>query len=93
MSALDQLRKKASKREVELKRERKEKEVEERKLQRVKEEAFRTTGAIYIEPLASRLLPIFQESSESYGEERNIKRENFETLKFDITVGGLEETL
>jgi hypothetical protein len=32
MSALDQLRKKASKREVELKRERKEKEVEERKL-------------------------------------------------------------
>jgi sortase (surface protein transpeptidase) len=65
------LRKKASKREVELKREKKDKEVKERELQRVREEAFGTIGAIYIESLASRLPLIFQEGNESYGEERD----------------------
>jgi hypothetical protein len=44
------LRKRASKREAKLKIERKEKEAEERELQRVREEAFRAIGAIYIEP-------------------------------------------
>jgi hypothetical protein len=35
------------------------KEAKERELQRVKKEAFRTTRAIYIEPLASRPPPIY----------------------------------
>jgi hypothetical protein len=63
MSALDQLRKRAGKREAKLKRKKK-KDVEERELQKVKEEAFEATETIYIKPLASRLPPIFQESSE-----------------------------
>jgi hypothetical protein len=51
-------------------------------------------SSLCIEPLASRLPLIFQESSESFGEERNIKRENFETLKRVVIVGeGFEETL
>ncbi len=65
MNALNQLIEKASKRKAKLKRQREEKEGEERELQRVKEEAFKTIGAIYIEPLTSRSPPIFQKNNEN----------------------------
>jgi len=42
-----------------LRREKEEKEAKEGKLYKVKEEIFRATRAIYIEPLASRPPPIF----------------------------------
>jgi hypothetical protein len=54
------------------KRKKKKKKTKEKKLQRVREEAFRAVKAIYIEPLASRLPLVFQESNESYGEERDV---------------------
>jgi len=38
-------------------------------------------------------LPVFWKSSESFGEERDVKQEIFEALKRVITVGGFEETL
>jgi len=39
----------------------------------MKKEAFRTKGVVYIEPLASRPLHVFQESSESSREGRDIE--------------------
>jgi hypothetical protein len=62
-------------------------------LQRVRKEAFRITSAIYIEPLASMSPPVFPKSSESFGEERDVKQEIFEALKRVTTVGGLQKTL
>jgi hypothetical protein len=61
MNALDELRERANKREVELRRKREKKESKERKLQRVRKEVFRLTGALYIELLASRSPPTFHE--------------------------------
>ncbi len=46
MNALDKLRKRASKREVKLKKQREEKEREERELQRIREEVFRAIKVI-----------------------------------------------
>jgi hypothetical protein len=46
-------------------KQRKEKEREERKLQKIRDEVFRAIGAIYIEPFASRPPPTIQESSRS----------------------------
>jgi len=67
---------------------------ERRKGKKILEEAFRTIGAIYIEPLASRPPPIFRESNESSREERDVKQEIFEALKHVTTMGeGLEKTL
>jgi hypothetical protein len=59
MSALDQLRERANKREAKLRKQREKRKGEKRKLQRIKEEAFRTTGAICIEPFASRSPLVF----------------------------------
>ncbi len=53
------MKKRASKREAELKRKKEKKDAYERELQRVRKEAFRATRIIYIEPLASRLPPVF----------------------------------
>lgn len=53
MNVLDQL-KENNKREVELRGKRKEKKVEEIKLQRIGKDAFKTIEAIYIELLTSR---------------------------------------
>ncbi len=67
---------------------------ERRKGKKIVEETFRTIGAIYIEPLASRPPPIFRESNESSREERDVKQEIFEALKHVTTMGeGLEKTL
>jgi hypothetical protein len=55
-------------------RQNEEKNKEEIKLQIIKGEVYRAIRAIYIEPLASRPPPTFQESSESFGEERNVFR-------------------
>ncbi len=63
-------------------------------MQKVKEEAFRAIGVIYIEPFASRLPPVFWDNSESYGEERDVKHESFEALKHVAIVGeGFEKPL
>ncbi len=63
-------------------------------MQRVREEAFRATRAIYIEPFASRSPLESQKKSESYGEEKDVESEIFDALKHVIIVGkGLEETL
>jgi hypothetical protein len=60
-------------------------------LQKLKEETFRTTGTIYIEPLATRPPPIF---CENFRKEKNIEPKSFEAFKRVIIVGeGLEETL
>jgi hypothetical protein len=68
LSALDQLRKRASKeaesrkrasKEAELRRKREEKEGEERELQRVRKEVLTITCVIYNEQFASRPPPIF----------------------------------
>ncbi len=70
------------------------KKAEKKELKKVKEEAFRAIGAIYIEPLSSRPPLVFWKSSESYGEEKNVQHEIFEALKHVATVGkGLEKTL
>ncbi len=54
----------------------------------------RATKAIYIEPLASRLPPTFQENNKSSKEDKNIEKEIFEALKHANIMGeGLEETL
>ncbi len=74
------MKKRVSKREVELKRQRRGGKI-------IREKAFRTTGVIYIKPLASRLLRVFQENSESYGEERDVEHEIFEALKCVAIVG------
>jgi hypothetical protein len=63
-------------------------------LQKIREEIFRATKAIYIEPLASRPPFAFKESNESCENERNIEREILEGLQHVATMGeGLEETL
>jgi hypothetical protein len=49
----------------------------EKKLQKIREEVFKTIRVIYIELLVSRPPPIFQENSESSRKERNIEREFF----------------
>jgi hypothetical protein len=57
-------------------------------MQKVREEAFRATNVIYIEPpLASRAPLVFWKNSESYGEERDVEHEIFETLKHVTIVG------
>ncbi len=66
MSALDQLRERASKREAKLRRGRGKKKTKEKELQKIKEEFFRTTKAIYITSLASKPPLEFHESSESF---------------------------
>jgi hypothetical protein len=58
MNVLDQL-KENNKREVELRGKRKEKKVEEIKLQKIRKDAFKTIEAIYIELLTSRPLLVF----------------------------------
>ncbi len=73
MSALDQLRERINKRVAELRKERKKKKGNEKELQKVREEVFKTIRAIYIEPLASRAPPAFRESNESFGESRNVE--------------------
>jgi hypothetical protein len=50
-------------------------------LQRVREEVFRAIGAIYIEPLASRAPLACRESSESFGEGRDVEQKKFEALR------------
>jgi hypothetical protein len=53
-------------------------------LYRVREKDFRAIGAIYIEPLASRLPLVFQERSVSSRKEKDIECEFFETLSHVI---------
>ncbi len=53
----------------------------------MKEEDFRTIGAIYIELLTSRAPPMFWENSESFGEGKDVEWEIFETLKCVVTMG------
>ncbi len=66
----------------------------EKKLQRIRKEVFRTTKAIYIEPLASRPPPTFQKSSKNSREEKNIEGKILEALQHAPTMGeGLEKTL
>ncbi len=63
-------------------------------MQIIREEAFRATRVIYIEPLTSRPHPIFWESSENSREGKNVEQEIFEALKHVSIVGeGLEEIL
>jgi hypothetical protein len=62
-------------------------------LQRVREEVFRATRAVYIESLASRPPPTFHESNESSKENKHAKQKKFKTLRCVIIVGGLEKTL
>jgi hypothetical protein len=63
-------------------------------LQRIRKEAFKTTKTIYTEPFTSRSALVFWESSESYGEERNIEHEIFEAFKrAAIAREGFEKTL
>ncbi len=94
MNALDQLKERANKREAKLRRQKEEKEGEERKLQKVRKEAFIVTSEIYIETLASRSPLVFRKNNESFKEERDIGQEIFEALKHVSIVGeGLEETL
>ncbi len=76
MNALDWLRERASKKEAELKRQKKEKEGKERKLQRVREEAFRTTGAIYIEHLHQGHLLYFEKVMRFMGK-KEMQNERF----------------
>ncbi len=52
MCALDRLKERANKKGAELRKQREEKEGKEIELQKVRMEAVRTNGAIYIEPLA-----------------------------------------
>ncbi len=73
MSALDQLKERTNKRVAKLRKERKMKKGNEKELQKVRKEVFKTIKAIYIEPLASRAPPTFCESSESFGESRNVE--------------------
>ncbi len=88
-------RKQAKKRKIWGNNEKRKKEREEKKLQRIKKEVFRAIKAIYIEPFASRLTaPTFQESSKNSREEKNIEREILEALQHVVTMGErLEETL
>lgn len=76
-----------------MRREREEKEAKEGKLYKIKEEIFRATRAIYIEPLASRPPPIFWKSNESFRGGRDVESEIFEALKHVVTMGRFEETL
>jgi hypothetical protein len=62
MSVLDQLREKASKREVKLRRKKAKKEIEERELQKVRKEILRAIGTIYIESFASKPPLAFHEN-------------------------------
>ncbi len=94
MSTLDQLKQRVSKREAKWKRRRKDKKGEKREMQRVREEVFVATTVIYIEPLASRPPLVFWENNESYGEEKDVEHEIFETLKRVVIMGeGFEKTL
>jgi hypothetical protein len=65
MNALDQLRERVNKQKNKVWKQRKEKERDERKLQKIRDEVFRAIGAIFIEPFASRPPPTIQESSGS----------------------------
>ncbi len=57
-------------------------------------EDFKIAGAIYIELVTSRLISMFWENSESFGEGRDVQWEIFEALNCVISMGeGLEETL
>ncbi len=73
---LDQL-KENNKREVELRGKRKEKKVEEIKLQRIGKDAFKTIEAIYIELLTSRPPLVFWKRNKSFWKEGNVKHEFF----------------
>lgn len=85
--------KRVSKREAQLKNWEKRKR-EEIKLKKIRKEIFRATRAIYIKLLASILPLIFQENSQSFGEEINIEREIFDALQCATIMGeGFEETL
>lgn len=84
-------RERASKREAKLKGRREEKEGEARKLDRIKEEAFKATSEIYIEPFASRAPPVFWENNEIFGEEINTGQEVFEALRRVVNVGVMWE--
>jgi len=77
MSALNQLREKVNKREVKLRRKKEKKEIEERKLQKVRKEILRAIGTIYIEPLASKPPLAFHDNNESFGKSRYIGQEFF----------------
>jgi len=69
----------------------KEKKKEEKKPQKIREEVIKLIGTFYIELLTSRPPPTFQESNESFGEERNVERK---ILKALTTIEkGFEETL
>ncbi len=59
MNALEQLKEEANKREAELGKQIEEKKGEEKEIQKVREEDFRITRAIYIELLTSRPPPMF----------------------------------
>jgi len=55
---------------------------------------YRAIEPIYIEPLTSRPPLIFRESSQSFGEGRDVESETFEALKCVTIMGeGLEETM
>ncbi len=64
-----------------MRRKREKKKTKERELQRVRKEVFRVIRTIYIEPLALRPPLEFLESSESFGESKDVEQEILETLK------------
>jgi hypothetical protein len=45
-------------------------------LQRIREEVLKATKVIYIEPLASKPPPTFQENNESSRKDKNIERDS-----------------
>ncbi len=92
MNDLDHFKKRENKKEVELRRKR-EKETEEKELQKVRKEVFRATGSIYIEPFASRSPLAFCENSENSKGSKDKGEEILERLRRYATIKkGLEET-
>ncbi len=64
-----------------MRRKKEKKNTKERELQRVRNEVFKVIKTIYIEPLALRPPFEFLESSESFGESKDVEQEILETLK------------
>jgi hypothetical protein len=82
MSAFDQLKDRASKREVKLRRQREEKEGKERKLQKVRKEDFRTTGEFTLNHMHQGHLLHFERVVKVLGKKRERRRtRNFEGIK------------
>jgi hypothetical protein len=90
MSALDLQKERVSKRKNCIDSERRKKEEE---LPKIRNEDFKATRAIYKKSLASQPPPTFQESSESFEEGQNTKREILEDLQVATMGEGLKEKL